>query len=451
MKVVKKFTAIALATLMFSLSACGNSSDKNSESSSERNVSSDSSVNQDSGSQSSADKESESSSAEITPSGAVKKYPDAKKVTLNGNYTQNENILKNSLLGTGNKERMQNVLDKAASGEPITVAFIGGSITYGYKVTNAECFATLYCNWLTEQFGTKVNIVNAGISGTPSVLGNLRVERDVLKYDPDLVFIEFAVNDGYEDVYKNSYESLINKVLEYKTEPAVMLLFTITREGHSCQPWMSEIGKHYELPMVSVPDSIMAEVKAGNITYDDYSNDETHPNKQGHIWIRELLSYCTEQIYNSDFETKHYTIPEKPYYKRYYKDLQLYTYKTLNVDSYGTFRSSKKNLDFFPDGMSYDYSATGENDPLVFTADCRILMIVYRQVPKSSDKYGAINVYVDDELVQTIYAQDASGWNNAMFNVAYETVTSKEHTIKICAKEGYEEKQFDILGIAYSK
>ena len=38
-----------------------------------------------------------------------------------------------------------------------------------------------------------------------------------------------------------------------------------------------------------------------------------------------------------------------------------------------------------------------------------------------------------------------------MFNVAYETVTSKEHTIKICAKEGYEEKQFDILGIAYSK
>ena len=76
---VKKITAIVLATLMFSLSACGNSSDKASESSGESSISSESSANTDSGLEPSSDKESESSSAEITPTGAVRKYPDAKK------------------------------------------------------------------------------------------------------------------------------------------------------------------------------------------------------------------------------------------------------------------------------------------------------------------------------------------------------------------------------------
>ena len=38
-----------------------------------------------------------------------------------------------------------------------------------------------------------------------------------------------------------------------------------------------------------------------------------------------------------------------------------------------------------------------------------------------------------------------------MYNIVYETVSSKEHEITITAKEGFEDKEFDILGIAYSK
>lgn len=40
--------------------------------------------------------------------------------------------------------------------------------------------------------------MNAGLSGTPSKLGILRLDRDVLAYEPDICFIEFAVNDGTE-------------------------------------------------------------------------------------------------------------------------------------------------------------------------------------------------------------------------------------------------------------
>jgi hypothetical protein len=103
--------------------------------------------------------------------------------------------------------------------------------------------------WLNEQYPeATVNCVNAGLSGTPSVLGNMRLERDVLACDPDIVFVEFAVNDGGETIYKNAYESLVRTLLADERDIAVVLLFTIVENGHTCQPHMSKIGEHYDIP-----------------------------------------------------------------------------------------------------------------------------------------------------------------------------------------------------------
>lgn len=50
---------------------------------------------------------------------------------------------------------------------------------------------------LREQFpDSLVSVVNSGMSGTGSSLGVFRVERDVLAHQPDLMVIEFCVNDG---------------------------------------------------------------------------------------------------------------------------------------------------------------------------------------------------------------------------------------------------------------
>lgn len=377
---------------------------------------------------------------------AVNKYPDAPVSDLFYTYNQDMSVIERSLLNIGNTERLQNVLNKAASGEDITVAYIGGSITYGYTVKSKECYAYLFTTWLEQNFDIKVNYVNAGISGTPSVLGNLRVERDVLAYDPDLVIVEFAVNDGYEDEYRNSYESLLTKILSHDTDPAVMLLFCITEEGHSCQEWMSEIGQYYELPMVSVVDSMNAEVEAGNIEFSAYSKDGSHPTPEGHKWITDYLVYCADTVYRMDFETEHYTLPEKAYYKNYYKDMTLYTNLTLGDASLGNWTAGD-NIASFPDGWTYTPD-TG-NEPLSFTADCRGIIILYRQMPETDTQFGAVDVYVDGKLVQSIYACSASGWNNPTYNITFEQVTIKEHKIEIKAKEGYENLSFEILGIAY--
>ncbi len=84
-----------------------------------------------------------------------------------------------------------NFVSKLRSGETVKVAYLGGSITAapGWRVKTRE--------WLSKEFPqAKVAEINAAIGGTGSDLGVFRLQRDALQHHPDLLFVEFAVNDG---------------------------------------------------------------------------------------------------------------------------------------------------------------------------------------------------------------------------------------------------------------
>ena len=73
----------------------------------------------------------------------------------------------------------------------IKVGYLGGSITAqpGWRVKSLAHFKQAYPN-------AKFTEINAAIGGTGSDLGVFRVQQDVLSKQPDLLFVEFAVNDG---------------------------------------------------------------------------------------------------------------------------------------------------------------------------------------------------------------------------------------------------------------
>ena len=50
-------------------------------------------------------------------------------------------------------------------------------------------------------------------------------------HKPDLVFMEFAVNDTYTEFCMNSYENLIRKILMSDSNPALVLLFATNAVG----------------------------------------------------------------------------------------------------------------------------------------------------------------------------------------------------------------------------
>ncbi len=86
---------------------------------------------------------------------------------------------------------------RAEKGEELTIGFLGGSITQGSFATKTEnCYAYRVFTWWKQEFPQAAfHYVNGGIGGTTSHLGVSRAVEDVLMYQPDIVIVDFSVND----------------------------------------------------------------------------------------------------------------------------------------------------------------------------------------------------------------------------------------------------------------
>lgn len=140
-------------------------------------------------------------------------------------------MISHSLMNMGNVYRIRKAIEKTRAGKEVTLAYIGGSITQGAGATpiNTECYAYKSYQLFQRRFSAKNNVkfIKAGVGGTPSELGMIRFDRDVLRdgQQPDIVVIEFAVNDEGDETKGDCYESLVRKVLNLPWKPAVILLF----------------------------------------------------------------------------------------------------------------------------------------------------------------------------------------------------------------------------------
>ncbi len=84
-----------------------------------------------------------------------------------------------------------NFLAKLKAGKPVTVAYFGGSIT------EMNGWRNMTTDWLRKANPkAEVTEVHAAIGGTGSGLGVFRLGHDALAKNPDLLFVEFATNDG---------------------------------------------------------------------------------------------------------------------------------------------------------------------------------------------------------------------------------------------------------------
>ena len=124
---------------------------------------------------------------------------------------------------------------KVRGGEEVTSAFSSGVIAEGDNAGTTEIYGKLGYDYIGKKYGTGNNVhyVNAGLSGTPSILGLIRSDRDIFIQEPDLLFIEFAVNDGSSSIDSTGLESLIQKALHYDEELAVIFLYSVTDQGYT--------------------------------------------------------------------------------------------------------------------------------------------------------------------------------------------------------------------------
>ena len=207
------------------------------------------------------------------------------------------------LVVRGSWGKLQQCMKKAAAGQPITLAFLGGSITQGSLASAAEnCYACRVFKWWQQTFPeSQMTFVNAGIGGTTSQFGVARVEEDALAYGPDFVLMEFSVNDENTPHFRETYEGLVRRLLSSGT--ALMLMNNVCYDsGYSAEEMHLQVAQHYNLPSVSMKSTLYAALQRGELKNRDITPDDLHPNDLGHELVAKVITCFLEQVRRAPWE-----------------------------------------------------------------------------------------------------------------------------------------------------
>ncbi len=184
------------------------------------------------------------------------------------------------------------------AGESVTVGGLGGSITQGAGASRVEHrYLERVAAWLRQKWeGSEVRVLNAGIGATSSIYGCLRAEQDLLSGDPDLVILDYGVNDGSELSMARTYEGCVRQMLDRDDPPAVVSVFFMHHDGRNAESTHAEIARHYGIPVVSYREAFWPEIEADRLVWEEISHDDVHPNDRGHRAAADFIAYVIDSM-----------------------------------------------------------------------------------------------------------------------------------------------------------
>jgi lysophospholipase L1-like esterase len=208
---------------------------------------------------------------------------------------------------------LPNVAAKIAAGQEVKIAYFGGSITAanGWRVKTLA--------WFKQQYpAAKFSEINAAIGGTGSDLGTYRLGYDVLRHKPDLLFVEFAVNDGGADPaeIQRNMEGIVRQT--WKADAATDICYVYTLTGDMVKHFneqkfpraasaMEGVADHYRIPSIHFGVEVVKRLDAGALVFKAdkdlspeqkaalgdkvvFSNDNVHPLDAGHMIYAEVAA-----------------------------------------------------------------------------------------------------------------------------------------------------------------
>lgn len=188
----------------------------------------------------------------------------------------------------------------------INLVFHGHSVPAGYFKTPLVNTLDSYPYQLLKKLKVHypyavINIINSSIGGENSLSGAKRFKDDVLAHKPDVIFIDYALNDrgvGLEKA-KKSWEQMIRKAL--KKDMKVILLTPSPDqrvdmmdsnnelEQHALQ--IKEISKKYGVGLIDSYEIFRQKVISGD-SISKYMSQVNHPNEKGHALIaKEIFGF----------------------------------------------------------------------------------------------------------------------------------------------------------------
>ncbi|AWI09463.1 SGNH/GDSL hydrolase family protein [Ereboglobus luteus] len=201
---------------------------------------------------------------------------------------------------------LPNAAEKINRKQNVRVAFLGGSITAanGWRVHTLEILRRAFPN-------AKFTEIFAAVSGTGSNYGACRLERDVLEKNPDLLFVEFAVNDGgvAPALIEAQMEGIVRQVRTRSPDTDICFVYTLSepqlpalQSGNYQQSAiaMEKVAAHYGIPTIHFGVEVARRVAANTLVFSApasvkadangndsegriiFTRDKTHPTGAGH-------------------------------------------------------------------------------------------------------------------------------------------------------------------------
>ena len=184
----------------------------------------------------------------------------------------------------------------------INLVFHGHSVPAGYwhnhEVHTLESYPNLVLAKLKERYPYAViNVIVTAIGGENSLKGQERFERDVLVHKPDVLFIDYALNDrgaGLEKA-KEAWEKMIQSALSKNIKiilltPSPDQRVAILAAGNPLEQHTNQIIKLAETHHIGLVDSYAQFRKVtakGDLV--KYMSQFNHPNLVGHQLIANEL------------------------------------------------------------------------------------------------------------------------------------------------------------------
>ena len=212
---------------------------------------------------------------------------------------------------------LPNFFAKANQVRHLHIGYLGGSITAA-----ADGWRELTYNWFRVQYPQVViTHTNGGIGGTGSGLGAFRTESDILCDSPDLIFVEFAVNDGGQPIenVQRTMEGIVRKIWTLSPETDICFVYTV--DESKCNALMNgklddavkameTVAEQYSIPSIHLGIEVAKLQKTGKLVFTAdpsendrrivFTKDHVHPlSASGHPIYSSVIARSMQKIKNS--------------------------------------------------------------------------------------------------------------------------------------------------------
>ncbi|MBS0208926.1 MAG: hypothetical protein JSS27_08240 [Planctomycetes bacterium] len=334
------------------------------------------------------------------------------------------------------RQSIGRAIEKLKTKKSLTIGYLGGSITAGAGASDSRktSWRALTTAWFQQQFpDATIKEVNAAIGGTGSDLGAFRCPRDLLAKDPDLVFVEFAVNDGgsAEQRVKRATEGIVRQILLANPWAEIVFVYTTTKtlapayaqgELPKAVTYHHAIAQHYGIPEINVGRALVEQIAQGNGTWETLTTDGVHPNDAGYaLYMKTIAEYLA--AHQRDTPAPGSTDLPDPLTNDPFSGAHMQDVTALYAP--GWTKEEKSFAGHFPHYLACHEPGT----ELVHKFSGTTIGVFWLIAPDSGD----IEWSIDDSPPQRLSSWDkyALKFTRANYAILSDSLPSGEHTLKI--------------------